>query len=293
MWRNTLFFVLLAYSWSTQAIEVIDARNQKVVLAQPALRIISLAPHVTEMLFAAGAGSQVVGVVKYSDYPEQAQQLPLVGGYTKVDVEAVLALKPDLVVAWLSGNKGDAVQQLAGFGIPVYYTDPRHLEAIATDIRQLGQLAGTSQEADAEADRLLGEISQLRSEYQGRAKVKVFYQIWDRPMMTVNGEHLINEVITLCGGENVFAALPVLTPKVGVEPVLEAAPEAIIASGMATERPEWLDDWRKWPALPAVQTGSLFSLQPSIIQRQGPRILIGARQICQLLDDVRQTPTQR
>lgn len=288
MWPRFLFLCLCGLSFTAHAIEVIDAEGRKLSLAQPAQRIVSLAPHVTEMLFAAGAGNKVVGVVKYSDYPEQAQSLPQVGGYTRLDVEAILALKPDLVVAWSSGNKGDAVKQLISFGIPVYYTEPRQLQSIVNDIRQLGMLAATSKVAEAEAERLTTEIERLRQQYHGRQPVRVFYQIWDRPMMTVNGEHLINEVIELCGGKNVFADASMLIPKVGVEPVLDARPEAIIASGMARERPEWLDDWRKWPDLPAVRRGALFSLQPAIIQRQGPRILIGARQICQQLDSVRQ-----
>lgn len=288
MWPRMLVFSLFWFSLLAHAVEVSDARGHKLILAQPAQRIVSLAPHATEMLFAAGAGKQVVGVVKYSDYPEQARSLPLVGGYSRLDVEAILALKPDLIVAWHSGNKGDAVKQLAAFGIPVYYTEPRQLVAIATDIRNLGLLAGKTKVANAEAERLLTEIAQLRKQYQGRQRISVFYQIWDRPMMTINGEHLINEVIELCGGQNVFADSSMLIPKVGVEPVLQARPEAIIASGMATERPEWLDGWRKWPDLPAVKTGALFSLQPAIIQRHGPRILIGARQMCQQLDSVRQ-----
>ena len=288
MWPRVLFLCLSLLSASTNAIEVTDAEGHKLVLQQPAQRIVSLAPHVTEMLFAAGAGSKVVGVVKYSDYPEQARALPQVGGYTRLDVEAILALKPDLVVAWASGNKGDAVKQLISFGIPVYYTEPRELQAIVTDIRHLGMLADSRSVADAEAERLTTEIEHLRQQYHGRRPVRVFYQIWDRPMMTVNGEHLINEVIELCGGENIFADSPMLIPRIGVESVLEALPEVIIASGMARERPEWLDDWRKWPSLPAVQQNALFSVQPAIIQRQGPRILMGARQICEQLDSIRQ-----
>ncbi|MDH5184701.1 MAG: cobalamin-binding protein [Gammaproteobacteria bacterium] len=288
MWHRLLILSLASLSLTANAIEVSDSQGRKVVLAQPAQRIVSLAPHVTEMLFSAGAGNQVVGVVKYSDYPEQAKTLPQVGGYTRLDVEAILALKPDLVVAWFSGNKGDAVKQLATFGIPVYYTEPRQLKTIARDIRNLGLLGGSYKIANVEADRLLSEIVQLRKQYQGRRRIKVFYQIWDRPMMTINGEHLINEVIELCGGINVFAESSMLIPKVGVEAVLKAQPEAIIASGMATERPEWLDEWRQWPDLAAVQTGALFSLQPAIIQRQGPRIIIGARRICEQLDSVRQ-----
>lgn len=288
MWPRLFLFCACLFSLTAQAIEVTDSQGRDVVLTQPAQRIVSLAPHVTEMLFAAGAGHQVVGVVKYSDYPEQARSLPQVGGYSRLDVEAILALKPDLIVAWHSGNKGDAVKQLTAFGIPVYYTEPRQLVTIAADIRNLGLLAGSTKTANAEAERLLSEITQLRKQYQGRKRISVFYQIWDRPMMTINGEHLINEVIELCGGQNVFADSSMLVPKVGVESVLQARPEAIIASGMATERPEWLDGWRKWPDLPAVKTGALFSLQPAIIQRHGPRILIGARQICQQLDSVRQ-----
>ena len=282
-----LLMLCLSFPALAPAVEVTDAQGHQVSLSRPAVRIISLAPHATEMLYAAGAGPQVVAAVDYSDYPEAARLLPRVGGYSRLDMEAILALKPDLLVAWSSGNPPDAVARLQELGIPVYYTEPRRLGDIPRDILQLGRLSGHEAAAAAEATRLQARVRLLRDEYSRRRPVRVFYQIWADPLMTVNGEHLISEVINLCGGVNIFAQQSGLAPKVGVEAVLEARPDAIIASGMAAERPEWLDDWRRWDRLPAVRYNALYTIHPDLIQRQGPRIVDGAAVMCRYLDETR------
>lgn len=268
-------------------IRVTDDAGRSVVLPQPARRIVSLAPHVTELLYAAGAGAQVVGAVSYSDYPEAAKTLPRVGGYSSVDLEAVAALKPDLVIAWKSGNRNTHLDRLTALGIPVYVNEPRHLDDVATSLRALGQLAGTSAAAEQAATRFAQRRDELRGRYAQRPRVRMFYQIWNQPLMTVNGEHLISDMIRLCGGDNVFAALPQLAPNIGVEAVLAANPEVIVASGMGESRPEWLDQWKRWPALAANAAGNLFFIPPEIVQRHTPRILDGAQRLCEQLEEAR------
>jgi len=268
-------------------IVVTDDAGRQLRLAAPAKRIVSLAPHVTELLYAAGAGDKVVGAVSYSDYPEAATKLPRVGGYNNVDLEAVAALKPDLVVAWKTGNRNGNLDRLAALGIPVYVNEPRELEDVATSLETLGRLAGTQLSAFHAATAFRERQKTLQQRYGKRPVVRTFYQIWNQPLMTVNGEHLISKVIALCGGENVFAGLPQLAPNIGTEAVLAADPEAIVASGMGEARPEWLDQWKNWDKLTATQRGNLFFIPPDLIQRHTPRILDGASRLCAQLEEAR------
>lgn len=283
---------MLGWSLAAQALSVTDAVGDKLDLPAPASRIISLAPHATEMLFAAGAGDQVVGTVDYSNYPPAARRLPHVGGYAKLDLEAILALKPDLVVAWASGNPGEALRRLRELGLKVYVSEPRRLEDIPRDLRKLGILSGHPRTAATAAEAVESRIDELRRRYSGQTPVRVFYQIWSDPLITINGEQFISQVIRLCGGVNVFADASGLAPKVGVEAVLQRRPDAIIASGMASSKPQWLAAWRRWSELPAVRYNALFSIDPDLIQRQGPRIIEGAAQMCRDLQQTRQRMTQ-
>ena len=283
--RRLLLTLLLAAGSAQAAIDIADDTGQALHLAQPAKRIVSLAPHITEMLFAAGAGDRVVGAVQYSDYPEAAKKIARVGGYTSVDMEKVAALKPDLVVAWKSGNRGAHLDKLRALGIPVFINEPRRIDDVARSIAQLGKLAGTDSAGEAAAQAFRKRHAALAAKYSARPPVRIFYEAWNRPLMTINGEHLISDVIRLCGGDNVFAKLPMLAPTIDAEAVLAAMPEVIVASGMGEGRPEWLDDWRKWTKLPAVAQGNLFFIPPDQIQRHTPRILDGAERLCGQLDE--------
>lgn len=268
-------------------VRVTDDLGQTVVLAQPARRIVSLAPHATETLFTAGVGSRIVGAVSYSDYPEAAKTIPRVGGYHNLDLERIAALKPDLVVAWAGGNPPAQIERLRALGLTVYVSEPRKIEDVAYNVERLGALAGDAKAAREAAATFRRRHERLRARYANRPAVKVFYQIWNQPLMTVNGAHLISKAIALCGGVNVFHDLPALAPKVDLEAVLAADPEVIVASGMGQARPDWLDDWRRWPQLRAVRDGNLFFIPPDIIQRHSPRILDGAESLCRDLERVR------
>ncbi|MCW9005254.1 MAG: cobalamin-binding protein, partial [Gammaproteobacteria bacterium] len=198
-------------------IQVQDDLKRTVVLQAPAKRIISLAPHVTELLYAAGASDQLVGVVNYSDYPEQAKKIPQIGSSSKFDMEKIVSAKPDLIVAWKSGNPDGQVNELIKLGFTVYYSEPRHLDDVATNIQRLGQLLATTDIANRVAQEYTRELNRIRTEYKERKKISVFYQVWNRPLLTINGEHLISSVINLCGGENVFASSKIFVPQVNVE----------------------------------------------------------------------------
>ncbi len=288
MWRLVGLMLVLFTSVAGAAVSVVDDTGATVTLAQPAQRIVSLAPHLTEMLFAGGAGQQIVGAVEYSDYPEAAKSIPRVGGYSGFDLERIVALSPDLVVAWRSGNSAAAVEKLKQLGLKVYLSEPRAFEDVATNLERLSILTGHVAAGQRAAGDYRAELKQLQQRYAGVTKVRIFYQIWNRPLMTINGQHLIGHVIELCGGQNVFATLPTLAPQVDLEAVLLANPEAIIASGMGYERPEWLKEWQRWPQLAAVKSKSIYVIHPDIINRHSPRILQGALLMCEQLQEVRQ-----
>lgn len=269
-------------------VSVRDDTGSTVKLAQPAKRIVSLAPHMTETLFAAGAGDRIVGTVDYSDYPEAAKKIPRVGGYSRFDLEAVAALKPDLIVGWQSGNAAAHLEKLKGLGYTMYVSQPNRIEDVASEIERLGVLAGTSAVANAEAKRYRDKLATLRTQYTGKATVRTFYQIWKQPLMTVGRNQIISDAIRLCGGDNVFGKLEQMAPTVTVEAVIAANPETIVASGMGDSRPEWLDDWKKWTSIEAVKRDNLFFVPPELIQRHTPRLLEGTEILCRHLETVRE-----
>jgi iron complex transport system substrate-binding protein len=280
-----LLLALLALAGGAAAAEVrvTDDAGRSVILEHPARRIISLAPHMTELLFAAGAGAQVVGTVEYSNYPPAAQRIVRIGDSAQLDLERIIALKPDLVVVWQNGNAQRQLEKLLHLGIPAFYNEPRRLPDIARAIEQLGRLAGTEAAALPAARAVIARAAELRRRYAGRDPVTLFYQIWDQPLMTVNGEHLISDVIHLCGGRNLFAGLRSLTPEISTEAVLAADPEAIGAVTAEAGQAGNLEAWKRWPRLQAVARGNLFVIDSDIISRNTPRILEGAAQLCEHL----------
>jgi iron complex transport system substrate-binding protein len=192
-----------------------------------------------------------------------------------------------LVIAWESGNNMTQVDKLKGLGLAVYVFQPNQMEDVAAQLERLGQLAGTESIAAPAAERFRQRLNGLRKANAGKPKVRVFYQIWKSPLMTVGGPQIISDAIRLCSGENVFGQLSQMAPTVNVEAVLETNPEAIVATGMGDARPEWLSDWDKWTQMTAVKRGNMFHINPDIMQRHTPRILDGAEQLCAHLDVAR------
>lgn len=269
------------------AVEVVDDTGATVRLAAPAQRIVSLAPHLTEVLYAAGAGGKVVGVVEYSNFPEAAKAVRRIGGYSKLDLEAVAALQPDLAVGWEGGNAPASIARLRALGIPVYLSQPGSIDGVARTLERIGALAGTAATAQTAATHYRERLGALRERYAARPPVRTFYQVWKQPLLTVGGGQVISDAIRLCGGTNVFGALKPLAPAVTVEAVLAADPEAIVASGMDEARPEWLDDWRQWQTLAAVRRDNLFFVPPDLIQRHTPRLVEGIERLCVQLETAR------
>lgn len=286
--RRLMPALILACGLNAHAeIVVRDDTGATVRLAAPARRIVSLAPHVTETLYAAGAGARLVGAVEYSDYPEAAKALPRVGGYSRLDLEAIAALRPDLVIGFASGNAPAHLARLRALGIPVYLSQPNRIEDVAGNLEHFGELAGSAATARAAATAFRDRLQALRARYSGRPPVRTFYQMWKQPLMTVGGGQVISDAIRLCGGDNVFGELKPLAPTVTVEAVIAADPEAIVASGMDASRPDWLDDWRRWKDLLAVKRDNLFFVPPDLLQRHTPRIVEGAERLCIHLETAR------
>ena len=278
----------LLFNFSGRAAEIIDDDGQFVRLENPASRIISLAPSLTELVYATGAGDKLVGVVDYSDYPPQADLLPVVGRFNLLDVERIVELQPDLIIAWRSGNPRSSISQLKNLGLTVYIAEPKNLTSIANHIYKLSVLTGTQEEAKSAIQEFNRTYEELRTQYSNRAKIKTFYQVWDKPIITVGGNELINDIIELCGGENIFKEIQLVAPKIDQESVLIRNPAVIIASGSNTERPKWLDDWKRWPDLTAVTEDNLFFIIPELLQRHTPRALIGATQMCTYIERARE-----
>lgn len=281
-----LLFWLLATP-SLAEISVTDLAGRTVTLESPAQRIIALAPHIVENAFSAGAGDRLVGVVSSSDYPAAAKNIAQVGSHQSWSLEAIVKLKPDLVLMWSSGNGMKSLPALERLGLNVYVSEPRDLQDIPATIRAIGKLAGTQASSEPEAQRIEQEFAELAAQYQGEKQVSVLYQVWNSPLQTLNGDHLISSIIELCGGRNAFADAASLAPKINIESVLERDPQAIVASGMGAVRPEWLDEWKAYPSLRAVRNNALFFVHPDHFQRPTARILLGAKMLCAQLASMR------
>lgn len=280
--------VLPATGAASGALQFTDASGHMLVLNKPARRVVTLAPNLTELMYAIGAGDRLVAVSDYSDYPPAAKKLPRIGGATSVDAERIVALKPDLVLAWKTGTPKATQDYLRQLKLPVFELEFQKIEEIARGMEILGQLTGHAAGAGAASRGFKRQLNTLRRRYEKRQTVSVFYQVWDRPLMTLNRRHFINDLIDLCGGRNVFADLHSLVSTVDVESVIGRSPDAIVAASGGRHRQQWLDQWSGWKTIPAVKNNNIFFIQPDLLSRPGPRVLQGATILCRDLQSARQ-----
>jgi iron complex transport system substrate-binding protein len=297
---TTRFFrLLLSALCALSAVEarsatsVLDDEGSVVTLAAPPRRIVSLAPHATELLHALGAGGRIVAVSAASDWPPEARALPVVGDARALDLERIVALAPDLIVTWPYTAPAQ-VAKLRATGVPVFVLDAKSIAELPPQMERLGRLVGEEARGRALAAAAGARIDALRERYRGASQVEVFYQIWNAPLFTIGGKHLISQAIALCGGANAFATEALPAPQVDVEAVLAARPQSIIAGTAGGKRPAWLDDWRRWTSLPAVTHGQLHAVDADLLHRAGPRFVDGVEALCVAIDGAReQHPSAR
>lgn len=289
--------VVLVYSGlaagqvSADGISLPQANGESLILPGPAQRIITLAPNLAELVFAVGAGENLEAVVEYSNYPAQVTQLARVGDAFRIDLERIIELDPDLVIAWKSGNPQTALQKLKDLGITVWQIEITHPDEIADVVENIARATGKETVGLPLASQLRSRLDQIRRQNAGKPPVTYFYQIAARPLYTINGQHIISRSLEICGGQNVFAELPTLAPQISRESVILANPQSMIA-------PETRDDptplavWRDWPQMQAVKNGSMLYLPADEISQATPRLLDSIELVCKLLDDVRMTSKQ-
>ena len=267
------------------ALTVMDDVGIELRLDRPAQRVISLSPHLTELMYSIGAGDRLAGVARGSDFPAEAAALPQVGDASGLDFERILHLRPDLVLAWGSGNRSVDIARLRSLGLRVLVLEPQRLEDIPRHLRLLGDLTDLGEQAQAVAREFERRVEALRDRYAGRASVRVLFEIWHRPLFTVNGDHIISKVLGLCAGQNIFAGLPRLAGEVAMEQVLLLDPDAIVVGSEADDA--GVKNWVEFSYLKAVRTGNVFTVSADLITRQTPRIVEAAERLCAGLDKAR------
>lgn len=273
---------------SAQQVEANGDTGRLVELASPAARVVSLAPFLTELVYAAGAGNKLVAVSSFSDYPAEAKNKPVIGDASAIDMERLVALRPDLVIAWKSGGHPAATQQLIEFGMQVFLVNAEHIADVPRLLRSIGRLAGTQATADAAAEKFEQRLTALRQRYAANPRQKVFFEIWHNPLITVNGKHYISEAMEICGGRNIFSSVATLVPTVGLESIYAANPQ-VIFSGTSMGDADAKKPWFAHQKLQAVMQGNIFALDPDLIQRQTPRLLDGVERICRALEGTSRT----
>lgn len=281
--------LLLAASMQALAagIDVVDDTGAHLSLPEPARRIVSLAPGATEMLFGAGAGSQVIATVAYSEEPAAARKVPRIGDANAIDMERLLVLKPQVVVYWPGGNNPAQIGQLKRLGFTLYGQQVNRLADLGDSLRRLGALAGTSLIARQHAAQIETQLLALRERYSKRAPVTALLETWNQPLYTVGGHQLMSDALAICGAVNIFGDVVQLSPAVQVEAVITRDPDLIIAAAPPGDGPQWLRAWQKFPALKAVRTGNLLDFTDQALSRLGPSVVGATAALCRQIDSAR------
>ena len=292
VWGLSLLLAVLSSglhaAHSSAAVAARDDLGSLVILNSPAERILSLAPDLTEILFHIGAGARLVGVDEYSNYPLEAKQITRVNNHAAANYELILALQPDLVVAWHSGNGEQMISRIRALGFPVFVTEVRKMDDIPGLYRRLGELVGNQKQAEARVAAFGQGLARLRLLYSTRPQVRIFYQIWHEPLITLNAEHILSDVMQLCGGTNIFAQAIPLVPYVNMEAIVAADPQVVILGASQENNHQGLAVWQQWPGISAVANEQIYVLPADLMQRHSMRILDGAELLCGYVEQARQ-----
>ncbi|WP_352296743.1 cobalamin-binding protein [Pseudoalteromonas sp. 20-MNA-CIBAN-0454] len=253
-----------------------------------ALRIVALAPHIVENLYAIGAGDNIVGTVDYADYPAAAKGITRIGGYYGISIEKLLVLKPDIVIAWKSGNQSDDLAQIERLGIKLYLTDPTTVTGIADELLMLGKLTGNIKQSEQVVKAFNTKLAAITAKQQGKSKLTGFYQLWSEPMMTVSKNTGISELMATCQVTNVFANSRTDYPQISIENVIVAKPQIIIIPDEKSATPQPTINWQQWPEIPAVKNKQFLSVNADLLHRFSARMLDGLADMCDKIDVSRQ-----
>jgi iron complex transport system substrate-binding protein len=273
----------LSASAAAAGIEVTDDTGARLRFAQPPQRIVSLAPGATEMLFAIGAGKQVVGTSRYSEEPAAARQVPVIGDVAGLDFERILLLRPDVIIVWQGGNPAAQVERLQALGLRLYRQRVTRLGALADSLQRLGHLTGHERQAAAAADALSRRLAKLAADHARAQPLRTFLQIWDQPLYTAGGAHFMSDALRYCGAVTVFPELAGDAPAVSIEAVLQRDPDLIVADAPPGRATEWLAAWRRYPRLRAVTSGALIPFEDPRFGMLGPSALTATEKLCRLI----------
>ena len=287
--RLPLFLITCLFSnICISDIEVEDDFRRAVILSEPAKRIAALSPHLAELVFEAGAGHKLVATVEQANFPFQVVDIPKVGSHNAIDVERLVSYKPDIVFAWYSGTNKKLLDQLNGLGLTLYYSEPDRLSDISDTIRDIGKLSDTVEVAHSSASNFDASLKSLKEQFSNRRKLDVFIQVWQQPLITLNGQQMVSRVIELCGGNNIFADENVIAPVINTESLLARDPEVIIGTAVIKQHADWMNAWLGMGSLLAVKKDNLYFIKPDLLSRQTSRMLQGAKKMCEYIDIARQ-----
>ncbi|MDN3406190.1 MULTISPECIES: cobalamin-binding protein [unclassified Pseudoalteromonas] len=260
------------------------AVNVPQALADKPLRIVALAPHIVENLYAIGAGDLIVGTLDYADYPKEATKIERIGGYNGISIEKLLMLKPDMVIAWKSGNQAEDLAQIKRLGIELYLSDPSSIEGVASEILKLGQITGHIEQSKQVAETFTAKLNAIKVTQKDKTTLTGFYQLWPEPMMTVSKNTWINQLIETCQVTNVFANSDTDYPQISIENVIVTKPQVIIIPDEKSKRVMPTVNWQQWPEIPAVKYEQFISVNADLLHRFTPRMLDGLAQMCDKVD---------
>jgi vitamin B12 transport system substrate-binding protein len=285
MKRPTLGMLLFAFISLTSNYSVANSDSNDSLQKQ---RIIALAPHLVESLYAIGAGDQIIGTTAHADYPKAANDILRIGNYARLQIEKIIQLKPDLIIAWKTGNPTDDLARLEKYQLKVVYSHPQTLEDVANELIMLGKLTGREEAANKVAEQYLSQLQKIKLTYADKPKISVFYELWSRPLRTVANQAWPQQQLELCGATNPFAKATDDYPSVGLEQVLVTLPQVVVQPTQhSADSPDGLN-WPQWPHIPAAKNNFIFHPNADKVHRMTTRMLDEVVILCEQIDTARQ-----
>ena len=280
----TLFCPLLLAQFAVASPVIINNNGTILSFNEPANTIVTLSPHASELVYSAGAGAKIIATVEHSDFPEQAKRIPRIGNAYSINIEKIINLNPDIIIAWSGGNNLKEIAKLQELGLKIYFSDIKSFQNISEDIINIGLIAGSEKISRMNAEKFNQSINTLRTRFSNKNKVRVFYQLWHDPLMTINKTHFIHQSIALCGGINVFANSPVQVSQVNIESVIHARPDILVAAIKESPgEPLIAFNWTEKIPPSLSFSSEFFTLDPDLLHRPTVRLARGTALLCETL----------